>query len=241
MKRQEFFSFELMAEFCKFVHLVLIALIVQTAIVSAQSLNSKGADKDVDASENRSFYSGSWQIVEVDKQKIIDGFQSSKLLKVECEGIVNDTGVPKFLIVTDVTEYRWPISESGAAYIDARELAIREAGSGSVLYCNWIAVTDATGNSDTVDMDALPGDDILLGGFASPREFSVQFANDPGCQDLAAQLYIDGNPLMTVDGVEQKLTPTASFFGLANTIEAKVSGICPPDSIPQIQLSVSIE
>lgn len=229
--------------FCKAVQILAIALIVQSAVVSAQSstLTSSEAGKDVITESNRGFYSGSWQLVEVDKQRVIAGFLSSKLLKIECEGIVNDTMFPKFLIVTDVGEYRWPISESGAAYVEAKELAIREAGKGSVVFCNWTAVTNATSNSDTVNMDALPGDDILLGGFEKPREFSIQIVGDQGCQDLAAQLYIDGNQLMTIDGAEQKLTSTASFFGIAKTIEAKVSGTCSATSIPQIQLSVSTE
>ena len=227
--------------FCKAVHIFAIALIVQTAVVFAQSSTSNDAGNEIVTESNRGFYSGSWQLVEVDKQRVIAGFQSSKLLKIECEGIVNDSVFPKFLIVTDAKEYRWPISESGAAYVDAKELAIREAAAGSVVYCNWTAVTNATSNSDTVKMDALPGENILLGGFEKPREFSIQIVGDPKCQNLAAQLYIDGNQLETVDGVAQKLTPSASFFGIAKTIEAKISGTCSANSIPQIKLSVSTE
>lgn len=189
--------------------------------------------------QSTEFYSGVWTRVDVDKQWLIKGFETEAFIKIECEGISNDSDKPIFLLVSDRQEYRWGITESGGAFMDVRTLSIREGGKGQVPYCKWSVPSRAGVKPQTLAIDVLPSDSILLGGFTEAREFSVSFQNDGGCPDLHAQIYIDGDPLVTVDKVEQKLTPDASFFGIGQTVEAKIEGTCPPNSIPVLLFSTS--
>lgn len=197
------------------------------------------APKDVATTEPAAFYSGSWQGLDVDKQWIINGLANRHLIRITCEGISNDQEFPSFLLVTEAGEYRWPLNESGAAFVDAKTLALREAGAGKVVECTWASVSDAATQRDTVQVDVLPGHNILLGGFATTREFSVAFHSTAGCSDLSAQLYIDDAPLVTADNQPQLLTPDASYFGAAQTVEAKINGLCPTGGIPILEFSLA--
>ena len=185
------------------------------------------------------FYSGSWRSVDVDKQWIINGLTERRLIKITCEGVSNDQEFPSFLLVTEAGEYRWPINESGAAFVEARQLALREAGAGQVVQCDWVAIRDSGAPLDTVHVDVRPGDNILLGGLAKEREFSIAFYSTAGCSDLSAQLYIDNAPLVTVDNQPQLLTPNASYFGAGQVVEAKINGLCAQNAIPILAFSLA--
>lgn len=205
------------------------------AMAAAQAAAQEAAPPQAQAA----FYSGGWTDIAVDKQIIIERLASRALVAVTCEGIVNDTASPRFLMVTDQGEYRWPINESGSVFLELEQLAIRRAGNGPVVFCEWRALDRAETEKRTLHSDVRPGDAVLLAGFAGPREFSVTFQNRAGCAPLAAHLVVDGVAVATADGVEQPLTPDATFLGMGQNVEAKITGLCPPDALPVLEVSIA--
>jgi hypothetical protein len=197
------------------------------------------SDGQTDA-EDRGFYSGAWTQVDVDKQWVINGLPARSLIRIECEGDASDQQAPAFLLVTEAGEYRWPVNESGGAFVELETLALREAGSGgAVVTCRWSRVDGDSRPGRALQLDVLPGQNILLGGFEQARAFSVRFDDTAGCRDLTAPLFIDGSPLVTMDNQPQLLTPNASYFGTGRTVEAKFNGLCGADEIPTLLFSIA--